>query len=196
MVTLNLTARGEQEEKVKKYLEENASEVLAEKINNGVKIVKDDKTLINKKTLKSFMDYACTEASKQAEKGARGIYIDDPTVYGWAIHYFEEDSIEGILFNEDGTEHKPAPAYTPPKTIAKPTTPPPPPAPKNMTLFDLMDAPPDPKPTIQEKLKQEIETRYPHPERNIIVSGMPPIEQETPKVEQDTEVDIYNLDDF
>lgn len=34
-------------------------------------------------------------------------------VYGWAVHYFEEESIEGTLYNEDGTEYKPAPKPTP-----------------------------------------------------------------------------------
>ena len=69
MITLNLTAKGTEQELIKKYLEENASETLADKINNGVRIEKDGKTLINKKTLDSFMDYAHEEAKKQAEKG-------------------------------------------------------------------------------------------------------------------------------
>ena len=46
---LNLQATTKEEQKVKAYLEANASEVLAEKINNGVKIVKDGKTFLNKK---------------------------------------------------------------------------------------------------------------------------------------------------
>ena len=49
MIKLNLETKNKQEEIIKNYLEENASEVLAEKINNGVKIFKDNKTLINKK---------------------------------------------------------------------------------------------------------------------------------------------------
>ena len=48
---LNLQATTKEERKVKAYLEANASEVLAEKINGGVRIQKDGKTLINKKTL-------------------------------------------------------------------------------------------------------------------------------------------------
>ena len=62
------------------------------------------------------MKYALEEARKLAEKGATGTYIDDPTVYGWAIHFFEEDSIEGSLYYPDGTEYKPAP-----KPATKPT---------------------------------------------------------------------------
>ena len=137
MIKLNLTTNHSQEEKVKAYLEENASEVLAEKINNGVSIVKDGKTLFNKKTMETFGKYAYEEARKQAEKGATCTYIDDPIVYAWAIHYFEENSLEGLLFNEDGTEYKPVVAK--PKVEVKPvvTTPP---KQKEMTLFDLMES--------------------------------------------------------
>ena len=63
--------------------------------------------------------------------------IDDDTVYGWAVHYFEEDSIEGTLCNEDGTEYK-APML---KITAKASTvkPQPKPQPKpQMSMFDLM----------------------------------------------------------
>ena len=104
MPKLNLTASKKEEQKVKAYLEANASAVLAEKINNGVHIQKDGKTLINRKTLADFMKFACDEAKKQAKKGAHSACIDDDVVYGWAVHYFEEDSIEGTLYNEDGAE--------------------------------------------------------------------------------------------
>ncbi len=102
---LNLDAKTNEERKVKAYLEANASEILAEKINNGVRIQKDGKTLLNRKTLAGFMKFACDEAKKQAEKGAHSACIDDAVVYGWAVHYFEEP-IEGTLYNEDGTEYK------------------------------------------------------------------------------------------
>ena len=137
-MTLNLEAKTQAEQKVKAYLEQNASEVLARKINEGVKIVKDGKTLLNKKTLAGFLQYACEEARKQADKGARSACIDDETVYGWAIHYFEEDSIEGTLFHEDGTEYKKQPSaiakaptvkYTPPKSQPKP----------QMSFFELFE---------------------------------------------------------
>ena len=115
---LAIEAKGTEQEKIKKYLEANASEVLADKINNGVVIEKDGKKLINKKTLDGFMQFACDEARKQAEKGARSACLDDEVVYGWAVHYFEEESIEGVLYNEDGTEYK-----LPKKTVTvKPKT--------------------------------------------------------------------------
>ena len=107
MVTLNLTAVGAEQELIKKYLTENASDSLANKINNGISIEKDGKILISKKTLDGFMKYANEEARKLAAKGATSACVEDKVVYGWAIHYFEEDSIEGTLYNEDGTEYKP-----------------------------------------------------------------------------------------
>lgn len=108
MITLNLTAKNKQEEMILAYLQENASEPLADKINNGTPFEKDGHPLLNKKTLSGFMKYACEEARKLVEKGANSACIDDATVYGWAIHYFEEESIEGTLYTIDGAEYKPA----------------------------------------------------------------------------------------
>lgn len=104
---LNLTAQNKQEELILNYLQNNASETLADKINNGTAFEKDGKPLLNKKTLAGFMKYACDEARKLAEKGANSACIDDQTMYGWAIHYFEEESIEGTLYTIDGAEYKP-----------------------------------------------------------------------------------------
>ena len=140
---LNLQATTKEERKVKAYLEANASEVLAEKINGGVRIQKDGKTLINKKTLAGFLKFACDEAKKQAEKGTSSACIDDDTVYGWAVHYFEEDSIEGALYNEDGTEYKaPMPKVTAKAPTVKYTPSKPQPKPQ-MSMFDLLDAKPE-----------------------------------------------------
>jgi hypothetical protein len=112
---LNLETKTKEQELVKAYLEENASKTLAEKINNGTPFEKDGKTFINKKTLDGFMKYASDEARKLASKGANSACVEDKVVYGWAVHYFEEDSIEGTLFNADGTEYKPAPKSAPTK---------------------------------------------------------------------------------
>lgn len=136
MSNINLTANGKAQELILAYLKANASETLTEKINKGTPFTKDGKTLINKKTLDGFMKYANGEAKKLAEKGANAACIEDNVVYGWAIHYFEEESIEGTLYNEEGTEYKPVA-----KTLAKPVThiTPPKPAPKpQMSIFDMM----------------------------------------------------------
>lgn len=137
-MTLNLEAKTQAEQKVKAYLEQNASEVLARKINEGVRIVKNGKTLLNKKTLAGFLKFACDEAKKQAEKGAQSACIYDAVVYGWAVHYFEEDSIEGTLCNEDGTEYKTSmPKAAPLPTKYEPSKPKPQP---QMSLFDMLPA--------------------------------------------------------
>lgn len=135
MIKLNLETNCREQEIIKEYLEGNASESLAYKINNGVKIQKDNKTLINKKTLDTFLQYACEEARKLAAKGAKGACIEDKTVFTWAIHYFEEDTIEGILLNEDGSEYKKAPP-TPPKQIE---TPKPKKENNQQSFFDMLD---------------------------------------------------------
>ena len=133
---LNLETKTKEQELVKAYLEENASATLAEKINNGTPFEKDEKTLINKKTLDGFMKYASSEARKLASKGANSACVEDKVVYGWAVHYFEEDSIEGTLFNADGTEYKPTPKPMPAqvrKVEAKK------PEQRQPSLFDFME---------------------------------------------------------
>ena len=136
MIKLNLEIKTKEQELIKQYLEENASETLANKINNGVKLVKDNKSLINKKDLNTFMKYASEEARKLAEKGANCACIEDKVVYGWAIHYFEENEIIGTLYNEDGTEYKvEVKKTTTPKAESKPT---PKKSDNQQTFFDLM----------------------------------------------------------
>ncbi len=83
------------------------------------------------------MDFALKEAQKLTEKGARAACIQDSVVFGWAIHFFEEDSIEGTLYNEDCTEYKPPKAATPPKPVVTYTPPKPQPKPQ-MSLFELV----------------------------------------------------------
>lgn len=136
MTTLNLTPQNKQEELILNYLRNNASETLADKINNGTPFEKDGKPLLNKKTLSGFMKYACDEARNLAEKGANSACIDDATVYGWAIHYFEEESIEGTLYTIDGAEYKPAPKKS---VNTKPVTPKPQPQKQQSLQFSLFD---------------------------------------------------------
>lgn len=136
MKQLNLEAKTKEQQRIKAYLEENASDILAGKINNGVLIKKDGKILLNRKTLDGFMSFATEEARKQAEKGARYAMVEDDVVFGWAVHYFEEDSIEGTLYNEDGSEYKKQlkPATKTPAVKAQPKPQPKP----QMSMFDLM----------------------------------------------------------
>ena len=157
MIELNLTATDSGQTKVLAYLKENASETHADKINNGTPFEKDGKPLINKKSLAGFMKYACDEARKLAVKGTSSACVDDDTVYGWAIHYFEEDSIEGTLYTIDGEEYKPAPkkvATTKPATVK-----PQPPKPQNLqfSIFDKIDDT-EVKDTKTDTLTTEIDT--------------------------------------
>ena len=178
MISLNLEANGAEQTVIKDYLESNVSEALAEKINNGVPLEKDGKTLINKKDLTTFLNYAYEEARKQAEKGARCACVKSDTVFNWAIHYFQEDSLEGTLYNEDGTEYKPPrPAVT-----KKPVTPAPKPKPQ-LSLFDMMakqakTPEPEAKQPIEEpETRQEVETRAFIDEPQINEYEEPPIEE-------------------
>lgn len=135
---LNLTAHTPAEEKILQYLKENASETLANKINNGTPFEKDGKPLLNKKTLSGFMKYACEKARKTVENGSPSACIEDSVVYGWAIHYFEEESIEGTLYTLDGEEYKPTVKV---KNAQKSTyTPTSAPKPQNQqtSLFDII----------------------------------------------------------
>jgi hypothetical protein len=75
-----LKANTTTEQRFLDYLQQNASEVLTEKINTG------------KKTLAGAVDYAKGEARKLAA-GEDCVGVDDATVFGWVIHYFEEDEI-------------------------------------------------------------------------------------------------------
>lgn len=138
---LNLEAKTKTQQLFKEYLENNASPTLAEKINKGVSIEKDGKMLTNKKTLDGFMKYATEEARKLAEKGANSACVEDEVVFGWAIHYFEEDEIIGTLYNADGTEYKKQSSATAKATMAK--TIPPKPAEKSqpkpqISMFDML----------------------------------------------------------
>ena len=120
---LNLEAKTKEQQRIKAYLEENASDILAGKINNGVLIKKDGKILLNRKTLDGFMSFASEEAKKQAEKGAKCAMVEDDVVFGWAVHYFEEDSIEGTLYNDDGSEYKEPSKATKSKPVSAPSKP-------------------------------------------------------------------------
>jgi len=145
MIKLNLTANGKPQELILAYLQENASQTLADKINNGVPIEKDGKRLISKKDLNGFMSFATGEAKKLAEKSANSACVEDNVVYGWAIHYFEEDSIESKLYNEDGTEYKPV-VKTKKQTPANVKSLPQKPQPQQANLFDMLNI----MPTVEE----------------------------------------------
>ncbi len=77
---INLEAKDRYEEIVLNHLEENASDVLVEKINAG------------NKSMAGCLDYVKSQAKERAMNGVA--MVEDIEVFGWAIHYFEEDSIK------------------------------------------------------------------------------------------------------
>lgn len=163
---LNLIAADSSQDRVLAYLQENASESLANKINNGTPFTKDNIQLINKKDLNTFMSYATSEARKLATNGASYACIDDATVFGWAIHYFEEASIEGKLFNLDGTEYKAVVKSTPKSTskqknFVAPTAKvePPKPQQEQRSLFDMLEPTTEP---VTEQACETIQTELEH----------------------------------
>ena len=83
-----LQANTRYEKRILEYIEGFASDVLVEKINTG------------DKTMKGCMDYIIEQAKSMREGNCA--VVDDAKVYGWAMHYFEEDSIV------EGTTKKPA----------------------------------------------------------------------------------------
>ena len=193
---LNLEAKTKEQELIKQYLEENVSETLANKINSGVKIIKDNKTLINKKDLEGFMKYANDEARKLAEKGSNCACIEDKVVYGWAVHYFEEDSIEGNLFNEDGTEYKVEIKRTTPKIESKPTQKKP--EKQQATLFDLMSF--DTTQKIEKVEQQQSTCDLTREQKELLVNTFdePELEKELNEepIEFETNEEDNNIEDF
>lgn len=49
------------------------------------------------KSIKECCDYIISQARKQ---GGSTVVVDDNTVYGWAVHYYDEDGIEVTTVKE------------------------------------------------------------------------------------------------
>lgn len=81
MGRLNLTAEDSTSQIILDYLESNATDSLVERINAG------------NKTLTQCFNYIKTEAKREAINGCA--CISDATVFGWAMHFFEEDALKG-----------------------------------------------------------------------------------------------------
>jgi hypothetical protein len=110
------------------YLNKNASDDLANRINDG------------DKTLSQCWNYIVSEAKKHAKDGCA--CIDDTTVFGWCIHFFEEDSIKGSDFEKANksvktatSEDKPCEPYEESEEVA--SAPPAPKKPKKVKAPEL-----------------------------------------------------------
>ena len=91
-----LKANSKETEIILDYLEENASDVLAQKIHDGNKTMDDCWKFI----------YEC---AKKAAAGKNCYGCEGQEVFGWAIHFFEEDSIKAndIVKNKPVKTEKP-----------------------------------------------------------------------------------------
>ena len=121
---LGLKAENNAQKIILDYLEANASEALAEKIKTGTK------------TLGQCWTYIVKQAQKQKEGNCA--CIPDFEVFGWATHFFEEDSIteeetkkpvaKVVVKEEKKAEPKPKKEKASKEEIL----------PGQMTIFDLM----------------------------------------------------------
>lgn len=98
-----LKAEGDFEIALKKYLDTNITEALTEKINAGAK------------TLTQCANFIISEMRKKA-KGSCHVATDEE-VYGLAVHFFEEDAIQGSNVATGMVKSKPVDE---PKHEAKP----------------------------------------------------------------------------
>lgn len=80
---LKYTVMSSFETTIKKYLDNRAKEdsLFAETYKKA------------NKSIKECCKYIYSQARKLA-KGSNSVGIDDATVYGWAVHYYDEDNIE------------------------------------------------------------------------------------------------------
>jgi len=76
---MQLVAKTPEEDRLKKYLDENASEALREKIA----------ALPDRFNLDAAYRYITGEARKYLKHGGGG-FIDDAVVYCWLVHYYED----------------------------------------------------------------------------------------------------------
>lgn len=99
MARINKTADGRNQQLVLEYLENNASDVLVEKINSGTRTIADCWRFITGK--------ARLRAVSGSGTGSCAV-ISDEEVFGWAVHFFEESSED--LKKEDAAEERRAAA--------------------------------------------------------------------------------------
>ena len=106
MRRLNLKAEDANAQIVLDYLEKNASDSLIERINGG------------EKTISQCWNYIISQAKEQAQNGCA--CIDDATAFGWAIHFFEEDSINSKDYEKTPRTSGTTVAKEAPKVAKKP----------------------------------------------------------------------------
>ena len=107
------------------HLKNVIPETVAHKLMNGVHIEQDGKQLINKKSIKLFLQYLCEKMynaaknNKNKTQNVKAVAKEGTTILDEAIKYFNDDKIIGELYDESGKLYKKAPEL--PKEIAKAT---------------------------------------------------------------------------
>ncbi len=107
------------------HLKNVIPETVAHKLMNGVHIEQDGKQLINKKSIKLFLQYLCEKMynaaknNKNKTQNVKAVAKEGTAILDEAIKYFNDDKIIGELYDENGNLYKKAPEL--PKEIAKAT---------------------------------------------------------------------------
>ena len=107
------------------HLKNVIPETVAHKLMNGVHIEQDGKQLINKKSIKLFLQYLCEKMynaaknNKNKTQNVKAVAKEGTAILDEAIKYFNDDKIIGELYDESGKLYKKAPEL--PKEIAKAT---------------------------------------------------------------------------
>ena len=118
-----------EEKLIAEYIEEHASDELVVKINTGDKGMAD------------CWKYIFEQARNKA-KGNKSLCLADEVVFGWAVHYFEEDSIKKgetpKPMTKDIVEKKKVPTKTPKKQEVKKPEKKSEDIPGQMTILDFM----------------------------------------------------------
>ena len=98
---------------------------VAYKLIHGVRIEKDGKTLINKKSIALFLNYLCEKMynaaknNKAKTQNVKAVAKEGTAILDEAIKYFNDDKIIGELYDESGNLYKKAPEL--PKEVARAT---------------------------------------------------------------------------
>ena len=120
----NETKLSPAEQRVKDYLDQYAAQDAVFAI----------KYMTSGKTLKGCINYI-TKQAKEAAKSGRTYFADDAEVFGWAVHYFDEDSLNeeksaalarvetNSPADDDDVADAPADAPTPKAAKPKPAKP-------------------------------------------------------------------------
>ena len=158
------------------HLKNVIPETVAHKLMNGVHIEQDGKQLINKKSIKLFLQYLCEKMynaaknNKNKTQNVKAVAKEGTAILDEAIKYFNDDKIIGELYDESGKLYKKAPEL--PKEIAKAT--------KTMAVAQKKE--PD---------KPQQFTLFSLLEEN---NAQQPLAVETPRVEQPTQEAILFSD--